>query len=76
MKNPPPDKITKEEKKTSESSFFLIYDLIQNWMRPSPKHPLVLQILIFVLKLPVLIVILALSPVVLLFMFITFVAAV
>ena len=73
MKKPRFKKISKEEKKTSGSIFVLIYDMAQDWMRPSPNHPLALQILIFIIKLPLLILFLLLSPIIFLVMFITFV---
>ena len=73
MKKPAPDKIPKEENKTTESLLSLMYYFAKDWMRPSPKHHLVLQILIFILKLPVLILFLTLSPVIFLFLFITLV---
>lgn len=73
MKKPKLDKILKEKEKNTESLFSLIYYFAKDWMRPSPKHPLALQILIFILKLPVLILFLTLSPVIFLVMFITLV---
>ena len=73
MKKPELDEIPKEEEKTSNSLISLMYYFAKDWMRPSPKHPLALQILIFILKLPVLLLFLTLSPVILLFMFITLV---
>lgn len=63
-----------EGKNDTESILSLIYYYAKDWMRPSPKHPLVLQVLIFILKLPALILFLTLSPVIFLFMFITLVA--
>ena len=74
MKKSEFEKLRDKEKKTAESLFSLIYYFAKDWMRPSPKHPLALQILIFILKLPVLILFLTLSPVIFIFMFITLVA--
>lgn len=65
----------KKEKEPSESPVALFYDFIQNLMRPSPKHPTYVQVLLFIVKLPVLLIILTLSPILFLFMFITFVVA-
>lgn len=73
MKKPKLDQLLNEEKQTTESLFSLIYYFAKDWMRPSPKHPLALQILIFILKLPVLILFLSLSPIIFIFMFITLV---
>ncbi len=67
------DKIFNGEKRNTESLLSLMYYFAKDWMRPSPKHPLVLQILLFILKLPVLILFLSLSPVIFIFMFITLV---
>lgn len=72
MKKPKPFKKLKE-KKTTESLVSLIYYFAKDWMRPSPKHGLVVQIVLFILKLPVLILFLTLSPVIFIVMFITLV---
>lgn len=50
------------------------YIRIEDWMRPSKKHPVLLQVLIFILKLPVLLLLLALSPVVLVILLFVFMA--
>ncbi|MBZ9778444.1 hypothetical protein LB452_05855 [Psychroflexus sp. CAK8W] len=74
MKKPSLDEIKKGDKKEStESLISLIYFFAKDWMRPSSKHPLALQLLIFIIKLPALILFLALSPVIFLAMFITLV---
>jgi len=74
MKKPDFKNIIKGEEESSESLFSLMYYFIKNWMRPSPEHHLVLQILIFILKLPVLILFLVFSPVIILVLLVTFVA--
>jgi hypothetical protein len=76
MEDTSKNKTSKEEKAISESTIAMFYDLIQNWMRPSPNHPTFLKVLIFIIKLPVLLIVLALSPVLLLIMFLTLVVAV
>lgn len=63
----------KGEKESSESIFSLVYYFAKDWMQPSPEHPLALQILIFILKLPVLILFLIFSPIIMLVLFITFI---
>jgi len=74
MKKLIPDKLPKKEnKKTTESLVSLIYYFAKDWMRPSPKQPLVIQILLFIIKLPALILFLTLSPVIFIVMFITLV---
>jgi len=73
MNKPASDKIPKKGKKTTESLLSLIYYFAKDWMRPSPKHSVIQQILLFILKLPVLILFLTLSPVIFIFMFITLV---
>ena len=73
MKKPKLKDLQKGEKKTAESLVSLIYYFAKEWMRPSPKHPLVLQILVFIVKLPLLILFLTLSPVIFVFMFVTLV---
>ena len=73
MKKTKLDKLLNEDKKTTESIFSLIYYFAKDWMRPLPKHPLALQILLFILKLPFLILFLTLSPVIFIVMFITLV---
>lgn len=72
MKKPKPFKELKE-KKTTESLVSLIYYFAKDWMRTSPKHGLAMQIVLFILKLPVLILFLTLSPVIFIVMFITLV---
>ena len=67
--------IPKASKETKDSLIADLYYMIEALMRPSPKHPRYLQVLVFILKLPVLVVLLAVSPVLLLFMFIAFIVA-
>ena len=73
IKRPSSDKSDKKEKETTESLVSLIYYFAKDWMQPSPKQHPVLQVLIFILKLPLLLVFLVLSPVVFLVLFITLV---
>lgn len=73
MKESPFKETKKGDKETAESLLSLIYYFAKDWMKPSPKHPVVLQVLIFILKLPILILLLAFSPVIFLAMFITLV---
>lgn len=73
MKKPKLDKLLHKEEKTTENLFSLIYYFAKDWMKPSPKHPVILQILLFILKLPVLILFLTLSPVIFIVMFLTLV---
>ena len=74
MKKPSPDKLPKKgDKKTTESLVSLIYYFAKDWMKPSPKQPLVVQVLLFIIKLPALILFLTLSPVIFIVMFITLV---
>jgi|GEM_PF-2042445 len=74
MKSQEKEKLIKEEKdESSESAVSLFYYYVKNFMRPSPKHPFALQVLIFILKLPALILFLVLSPVIILVLFITFI---
>lgn len=73
MKKPVFDSSPKGKKKTTKSLLSLIYFFAKDWMRPSPSHSLALQIIIFTLKLPVLILFLTLSPVIFIVMFITLV---
>lgn len=49
-----------------------LYRAIENWVRPDPTQAMYLQILTFLVKLPVLILILALSPVLALVLIILF----
>lgn len=42
-----------------------LYKTIENWMRPDKSHPVVVQILLFILKLPILFILLLLSPILL-----------
>jgi hypothetical protein len=74
MKKQDQKNITNENKdKSSESAISLFYYYVKNFMRPSPKHPLAFQVLIFILKLPALILFLLLSPVIIVILFITFI---
>lgn len=52
-----------------------VYNYFENWIRPSRSQPLVLQILMFILKIPVLLLLLMFSPVVLVILLIMFFAA-
>ena len=52
-----------------------IYSYFENWIRPTKSQPLVLQVLMFILKLPVLLLLLLFSPVVLVILLIMFFAA-
>ncbi|OBX23282.1 hypothetical protein LX77_03760 [Gelidibacter algens] len=52
-----------------------MYYMVEDWMRPSPKRPKFLQVILFIIKLPALVVLLAVSPILLLFMFITLIVA-
>jgi len=73
MKNQEKEKIIKEEKdESSESAISLFYYYVKDFMRPTPEQPKALQILIFILKLPVLILFLIFSPVIILVLFVTF----
>ena len=47
---------------------------LEHWIRPTKGQPLALQILLFILKLPVILLLLALSPVVLAILAFIFVA--
>lgn len=49
------------------------YQRISAWMRPQKTHPVVLQILLFIVKLPVLLLILLLSPVVIVVLILVFI---
>lgn len=51
------------------------YKALENWVRPKQGQPIVLQILIFVLKLPVLFLLLLLSPVLLVVLLLVFLIA-
>lgn len=73
MKKPKFKKLLSEDEKNTESIFSLIYYFAKDWMRPNPKHPLILQIILFVVKLPVLILFLTLSPIIFIVMFLTLV---
>ena len=67
-----------EEKTTIEEireGISAIYTYIENWMRPSKSQPLVLQILLIILKIPVLLLFLLFSPFVLVIMLIMFFAS-
>ena len=75
MDNEKDDTTQKETIKSKDSLIVDMYYMAEDFMRPSPKHPKYLQALLFIIKLPVLVVMLAVSPVVLLFMFIAFMAA-
>lgn len=60
-----------DEKSTIEEireGLATIYTYIENWIRPSKSQPLLLQILLLLLKLPVLLLLLLFSPVVLVIM--------
>ncbi len=73
MKKPKLKQLIDKKDEDSDSLFALIYYFAKDWMRPSPSHSLALQILIFILKLPALILFLTLSPVIFIVMFITLV---
>ncbi|MBB1644553.1 hypothetical protein A9970_11360 [Sphingobacterium sp. UME9] len=51
------------------------YSAIEDWMRPKKSHPIILQILFFILKLPVLLLLLLLSPVLLVVLLLVFLLA-
>lgn len=63
------------QQKNSESTIAMVFDMIQNWLRPHPKQPKFVQVILFIIKLPVLLVLLVLSPILLLFMLLTLVVA-
>lgn len=48
---------------------------VQDWMRPNKQQPRIVQVLLFIIKLPVLALMLVLSPVVLLVLLFVFIAA-
>jgi hypothetical protein len=69
---------SEKPKATKETKSYLIaeiYYMVEDWMRPSPKHSKFLQVVLFIIKLPALVVLLLVSPILLLFMFITFIVA-
>ncbi|TJZ61056.1 hypothetical protein FAZ15_07540 [Sphingobacterium olei] len=45
-----------------------VYTTIRNWMQPSKEQHTIVQVLVFILKLPVLLLILAMSPIFILLM--------
>lgn len=51
------------------------YTKVRDWMMPTKDQPIYLQIILFIIKLPVLLAILALSPIFLILMIIAFVVA-
>lgn len=63
------------QQKNSESTIAMVFDMIQNWLRPNHNQPKYVQAILFIIKLPVLLVLLALSPILLLFMLLTLVVA-
>lgn len=74
---------TEEQNNKEEKSFndeikgniAYIYSMIEDWMRPNKSHPIILQVLLFILKLPVLLVILLLSPILLVVLLLVFLIA-
>lgn len=70
-----PSTKSKKENKISESLIGMIYEEVYYWMRPNPKQPVYIQVLMFILKLPVVLIILTLSPILLLFMFLSLIVA-
>lgn len=74
---------TEEQNKKEEKSFndeikdniAYLYSVVEDWMRPNKSHPIILQILLFVLKLPLLLVILLLSPILLVVLLLVFLLA-
>ncbi len=75
------DKLNEIKEKTGRertgvvTSIIHIYEKIRDWMKPSKDQPVVLQVVLFILKLPILIAVLALSPIFLILMIIAFVVA-
>lgn len=57
------------EKKTAREEIWEIissaYKVLENWVRPKKNQPVILQIAIFILKLPVLLFLLLFSPILL-----------
>lgn len=51
------------------------FNMLINWMKPSPRDPAVLAILKLILKIPVFVLLLALSPVIVIILFFVFLAA-
>lgn len=62
-------------KETKSTLIADVYYTIEDWMRPSPKQSKFVQVVLFIIKLPALVVLLAVSPILLMFMFITFIVA-
>lgn len=51
------------------------YEKVRDWMKPDKSQHVILQVIIFIMKLPVLIAVMALSPIFLILMAIAFLAA-
>ena len=52
-----------------------IYQYIEDWIRPDPEQPTWKQVLMFILKLPALVILLLLSPVFLVLLLVLFIIA-
>ncbi len=69
------EKTTPPDPQDTKNPILILYYMAQDWMRPSPKHPLYMQILVFIVKLPAMLLFLTISPILIVSMFITFIAA-
>lgn len=64
------------QKRTGMStSIVYAYEKVRDWMKPNKNQPVPLQVILFIVKLPVLIIVMALSPIFLILMIIAFVVA-
>ena len=57
------------------TSIIYAYQKVRDWMKPDKDQPVAIQVILFIVKLPILIIVMALSPIFLILMIIAFLVA-